>query len=716
MSGERRPNRLIHEKSPYLLQHAYNPVDWYSWGEDAFRKARSENKPIFLSIGYSTCHWCHVMEHESFENEAIAGILNRSFVSIKVDREERPDVDRVYMLFVQSTTGSGGWPLSVFLTPELRPFLGGTYYPPEDRYGRPGFGTLLTRLAAIWVEAPGKILDQGEHVTDSIRNYLEGAKVQETVPLKLEWSDNACRQFASGFDPEEGGFGPAPKFPRPSVFSFLFRYAHRDQNAAALDMALFTLRKMALGGMYDQIGGGFHRYSVDGRWHVPHFEKMLYDQAQLVTVYSEAYQISPEPLFAKTVRETLDYVLTVLRSPQGGFYSAEDADSLPAAGASEKREGAFYVWTREELDRILTPAESVVFCRSFGVERDGNVSADSDPHGELRNQNVLFVQNDPELVAKLTNHTPQEVVALVESAREKLRCIRDQRPRPHLDDKVITAWNGLMLTALAKAYQVFGDERYLEAGQIAARFIKEQLYPGRLLRSFRDEPGRVYGFAEDYGCLIQGLLDLYESDFNVDSLRWAGELQVQMDALFADSRGGFFNTAERSDDILFRMRDDHDGAEPSANSVAALNLTRLARIFGRSEFQYAASRTAASFAETLERIPSALPLLLVAMDAALSEPIQVVVAAKRTDPQLAVFLGEIRRRFIPNRVVLLADGGDNQTWLQEHVEALRAMQPDPAGPTVYLCRNFTCELPVKDFAAMSARLDELSLHQPAEAR
>ncbi|MBV8899192.1 MAG: thioredoxin domain-containing protein [Verrucomicrobia bacterium] len=713
MLGERKSNRLVHEKSPYLLQHAYNPVDWYPWGEEAFTKARTENKPIFLSIGYSTCHWCHVMERESFENEAIAGILNRHFVSIKVDREERPDVDRVYMLFVQSTTGSGGWPLSVFLTPDLRPFLGGTYYPPEDRYGRPGFDTLLNRLAAIWAEAPDKILEQGEHITRSIRNYLEEAKDRETVPLKLEWRDNAYRQFASSFDPEEGGFGPAPKFPRPSVFSFLLRYAHRAGNTAALDQALFTLRKMALGGMYDQIGGGFHRYSVDGRWHVPHFEKMLYDQAQLVTVYTEAYQVSPDPLFAKTVRETLEYVLTTLRSPGGGFFSAEDADSLPAADAPEKREGAFYVWTKEELEQVLSLPEVQVFCRTFGVERDGNVNPDSDPHGELHHQNVLFVQNEAAVVAKLTGRTPEEVAALLDSAREKLRRVRDQRPRPHLDDKVVTAWNGLMLTGLAKAYQVFGEVRYLQAAQTAARFIREQLYPGRLLRSFREGPGRVQGFAEDYAFLIQGLLDLYESDFNVDSLRWAGELQVQMNALFADPRGGFFNTAENSADILFRMRDDHDGAEPAANSVAAFNLVRLARIFGRNEFQYAASRIVGSSAETLERVPSALPQLLVAMDAALAEPMQLVVAAHRTHPQLPGFLSEIRSRFMLNRVVLLADGGDGQTWLAEHVEALRAMRPEEAGPVVYLCRNFACELPIKDRGELSARLEKLSLRQTA---
>jgi uncharacterized protein YyaL (SSP411 family) len=716
MSGERKANRLSDEKSPYLLQHAHNPVAWYPWGEEAFNKARTENKPIFLSIGYSTCHWCHVMEHESFENEQIAELLNRSFVSIKVDREERPDVDRVYMLFVQSTTGSGGWPMSVFLTPALQPFLGGTYYPPEDRYGRPGFATLLTRLAEIWAEAPGKILQQGEHLTQSIYNYLEQAKPQGTTPLKGEWREKAYRQLAAGFDDEEGGFTQAPKFPRPAVLSFLLRYAHRQPDSAALALMMFTLRKMALGGMYDQLGGGFHRYSVDGRWHVPHFEKMLYDQAQLVTVYTEAYQVSRDPLFGAIVQGTLAYVLAKLRAPEGGFYSAEDADSLPGAGAPKKQEGAFYVWTQTELDGLLDPEEGLIFAHTFGVERDGNVLPESDPHRELRGQNVLFRQHDASVVAKLTGKTSDQVIELLKQACRKLLSAREKRSRPHLDDKVITAWNGLMLSALSKAHQVFGDPTYLEAAQRTARFIREQLYPGRLLRSFREGPSNVHGFAEDYADLIQGLLDLYESDFDVSWLQWAGELQVQMNALFTDGRGGYFNTAEVSPDILFRMKDDHDGAEPAANSVAANNLVRLARIFCRREFQHSAARVIGSFGETLERIPSALPQLLSAMDAVVGEPMQVVVASERSDQRLPAFLKPVRSTFIPNRIVLLADGGEGQRWLNEHIGALRAMLPEPAGPVVYLCQNFACELPIRDPAELEAKLAGLGLRTERESQ
>ncbi|PWT80299.1 MAG: thioredoxin domain-containing protein, partial [Acidobacteria bacterium] len=415
------PNRLISEKSPYLLQHAHNPVDWYAWGEAAFAKARTEKKPIFLSIGYSTCHWCHVMERESFENLRIAEILNRHYVGVKVDREERPDVDRIYMAFVQATTGSGGWPLSVFLTPDLKPFHGGTYYPPEDRYGRPGFGTLLERIAEIWQESPGKIIDQGTQFTEALRSHLLETQAPGSSPLNLQWLETGYRQLANGFDPDEGGFTPAPKFPRPAVFNFLLRFGRRTTGSKASDMAEFTLRNMARGGIYDHLGGGFHRYSVDRRWHVPHFEKMLYDQAQLAVAYTEIFQITRDPEFERVLRETLDYVLRDLRSPEGGFYSAEDADSAPDPEAREKREGAFYVWTGEEIDRLLDREESVVFRRMFGVEPNGNVDPGTDPHGELAGRNVLFLQSDAEIVGKLTGQSEEKVLSLITLAKRKLK-------------------------------------------------------------------------------------------------------------------------------------------------------------------------------------------------------------------------------------------------------------------------------------------------------
>ena len=647
------------------------------------------------------------MERESFENQALAEILNRYYVSIKVDREERPDVDRVYMTFVQSTTGSGGWPMSVFLTPELKPFLGGTYYPPDDRYGRPGFGSLLTRIADIWEKSPEKIMDQGAQFTEAIEAHLREAQSLESSPLTLNWLENGYRQLASGFDPEEGGFSSAPKFPRPAVFNFLLRYWRRTKKTNAFDMVEFTLRKMARGGIYDHLGGGFHRYSVDDRWHVPHFEKMLYDQAQLAAAYAEMVQATADPELERTLRETLDYVLRDLTAPEGGFYSAEDADSFPQEGAAEKREGAFYSWTQEEIDRLLTPDESLVFRRMYGVERAGNVVTASDPHGELSGQNVLFLQNDREMVARLTGRSGDEVSQLSSAARQKLKAVRDQRPRPHLDDKIVTAWNGLMISGFAKGFQTLGERRYLTVAQRAGDFLQKKLYQGRLLRSYRGTAGVTNGFAEDYAFLIQGLLDLYEADFDVRWLRWAGELQVQMNALFTDPKGGYFSTEAGASDILFRMKEDHDGAEPSANSVAAMNLVRLARIFDRKEFQHAAARVLGAFHVALERMPAALPQMLAALDATVTEPVQIVLAGEKDRPETAELLRVIRKRYLPNKVVLLADGSEGQNWLAQHIEALRLMAPVHGQTAVYVCQNFTCELPVTEAEQLAQVLERL---------
>ena len=700
MSGEPHTNRLISERSPYLLQHAHNPVDWYPWGEEAFAKARSENKPIFLSIGYSTCHWCHVMEHESFENPAIAALLNEHFISIKVDREERPDVDRVYMLFVQSSTGSGGWPMSVFLTPRIQPFLGGTYYPPDDRYGRPGFGSLLTRLADIWAKQPEKIIEQGNRFTDAIQSYLVNTSAKDISAPREEWLDLGYQQLAQGFDPDEGGFSPAPKFPRPAVFNFLFRYWYRTGSDQARDMALFSLKKMADGGMYDHLGGGFHRYSVDARWHVPHFEKMLYDQAQLAVVYLEAFQISQDSWFAQVARETLAYIKRDLTSSVGGFYSAEDADSLPSAEADHKREGAFYVWTADEINEYLTPDEAAVFRRTFGVEQAGNVSPDSDPHGELGSQNVLFRQTEPELVAKLTGKSVDVIQQLLVSAQKKLFEIRARRPRPHLDDKIVTAWNGMTITAFAKAYQVMGEVQHLETAQRAADFVQRHLYHKRLLRSYREGPSSIYAFAEDYAFLIQGLLDLYEADFDTRWVRWAGELQVQMGALFADPKGGYFSTEEGAADILFRLRDDHDGAEPAANSVAAMNLLRLGWIFDLTEFRDGANRIMTSYAGVLERSPAAVPQMLAAWCGLLAEPVQVVIATqdKNEEPLIKV-IGQL---FLPDKIVLYADESDS--WLSQHMPALKGMRLIDGKAAAYVCRHFACEPPVTTTDDLRTRL------------
>ncbi len=560
-------NRLANEKSPYLLQHAHNPVDWYPWGEEAFTKARKEIKPIFLSVGYSTCHWCHVMERESFENPKIAAFMNDHFVNIKVDREERPDVDRVYMTFVQATTGGGGWPMSVWLTPELKPFVGGTYFPPDDAFGRPGFLSVLKQIADAWTKDEKQILAQAAQITDQLQNFA-GTHTSTNADLSASILSEGFKQRESRFDPREGGFGPAPKFPRPSELIFLFNDAYRagpdsKDGKRAIEMATFTLEKMARGGIHDHLGGGFHRYSVDGEWHVPHFEKMLYDQAQLVEAYLIAYQITGRKEFANTARDILDYVLRDMTSPDGGFYSAEDADSSIRAGFKEKAEGAFYVWTANEIEEVLgkdsgtgilpvndsqhrQDADATIFSYIYGVEANGNTSGEGDPHGELHGKNVLIQRHTVAEAAKKFEVSEEEMKKRLAASCEKLFEIRAKRPRPHLDDKIITAWNGLMMTAFAKGYQVLGDEKYLAAADRSADFIRNNLYDQKtetLTRSWREDrapppssegTADIGGFAEDYAYLIRGLIDLYESSFDTARLAWATALQEKQDALFWD--------------------------------------------------------------------------------------------------------------------------------------------------------------------------------------
>src|SRR5437016_2397866 len=483
-------NRLAHEKSPYLLQHAHNPVDWYSWGEEAFAKARQENKPIFLSVGYSTCHWCHVMAHESFENEEVAAIMNREFVNIKVDREERPDVDRVYMTFVQATTGGGGWPMSVWLTPDLKPFVGGTYFPPEDRYGQPGFKKVLERIATAWKENHDKIVEQGANIVAALRESQSAATAEGKIDAAS--LDAAYKQLDSSYDPREGGFGNAPKFPRPVTLNFLTRFYGRDPKSEsgkqALEMTLFTLRKMAAGGMHDHLGGGFHRYSVDRYWHVPHFEKMLYDQAQLATAYLDAFQIGQDRQYADVARDILDYVARDMTSKEGGVFSAEDADSVVPDNPVKRAEGAFYVWGQKEIDAALG-ASAEIFNFHYAVKSEGNVPSGGDPHGEFTGKNILIELGSLAATAKHFGKEETEIRALLAGARAKLFELRAERPRPHLDDKIITAWNGLMISAIARAAQVLGDAAYLETATEAAKFLRSQLYdPSRkvLFRNYRE--------------------------------------------------------------------------------------------------------------------------------------------------------------------------------------------------------------------------------------
>ena len=699
-------NRLAHEKSPYLLQHSHNPVDWYPWGEEAFEKARRENKPIFLSVGYSTCHWCHVMAHESFESEEIAGIMNREFVNIKVDREERPDVDRVYMTFVQATTGGGGWPMSVWLTPDLKPFVGGTYFPPKDRYGQPAFRTVLERIATAWKENHDKIVEQGGKIVEALRESQSATTAGGKIDAAI--LDAAYRQLDRSYDSKEGGFGNAPKFPRPATFNFLTRFYARDPNGEsgkhALEMALFTLRKMAAGGMHDHIGGGFHRYSVDRYWHVPHFEKMLYDQAQLAVAYLDAFQITRNRQYESVARDILDYVARDMTSKEGGFFSAEDADSpVVAAGADvhhlETKEGAFYVWTKKEIDDALGDTAEI-FDFHYGVQPHGNAPEGSDPQDEFRGKNILIERHTIAETAKQFQKTEEEIRKLLTQSREKLFSIRTQRPRPHLDDKIIAAWNGLMISAYARAAQVLDNPRYLEIATRTAKFLRTNLYEEKsklLYRNYRGGRSDIEGFADDYAFVIQGLLDLYEASFDVEWLKFAVELQETQDRFFFDGKNdGYFSTSGKDESVFLRMKDDNDGAEPAASSVAALNLLRLAQFRDNKQMAGRARKTIDAFATTLSHFPSAMPQMLVALDAASSKPRQIVIAGKREVPETKALLREVNRHFLPKTILVLADGAEGQKYLGEKNEAIGAMSPIDGKSAAYVCENFTCKAPVTD--------------------
>ena len=709
-------NRLIHEKSPYLLQHARNPVDWYPWGEEAFAKARKENKPIFLSVGYSTCHWCHVMERESFENPAIAKLMNDSFVSIKVDREERPDVDATYMTFIQATTGGGGWPMTVFLTPDLKPFTGGTYFPATDSGGQPGLKTILPKIADAWRQHAPEIEKQADEILAQLREFTTTpASPPGKAPPGVALLDAGYHQLANRFDAEHGGFGDAPKFPQPVTLDLLTRvYARHGADSPegkhALEMDLATLRHMAAGGIQDHLGGGFHRYSIDARWHVPHFEKMLYDQAQLAIAYLEAYQVTGDEQFAATARDILAYVRRDLTDPAtGGFLSAEDADSQPTADSPERVEGAFYVWTQADIDRVLGPDDAPLFDWYYGIEKDGNVPAQSDVRGELRGQNVLDATGrTPDEAAVKFKRPVEQVNASLAGSRAKLLAARANRPQPRRDDKIITSWNGLAISAFARAYQVLDDPAYLGAASKAAGFLRASLYDpktGRLTRSYRQGASATAGFADDYAFLVRGLFDLYEADFQPEHLRWAEALQKTQDTLFWDDKGGgYFNTAGTDPNLLLRSKADDDGAEPSASSVAALNLVRLGQALENDGDTRRAARVLQAFDATLQRAPLALPEMLVALDFHAGPTRQIVVAGTRDAPDTTAMLKAARKPFLPDSIVLLADGGASQEFLASHVDFFKDLQPLAGKATAYVCENFTCHLPTSDLAAMQKLL------------
>jgi len=701
------PNRLAAEQSPYLLQHKDNPVEWYPWGQDAFDLARRENKPIFLSVGYSTCHWCHVMEHESFENPVIAEVLSRHFVSIKVDREERPDVDRVYMTFVQATTGSGGWPMSVWLTPRLQPFYGGTYFPPEARWGRPGFVEILEEIARVWREEQAKVEQSAATIVgrlQSMRSTGEPGGIPDTGVLS-----RTVGEFASSFDPRRGGFGGAPKFPRPSELLFLLREHARTGGAETRDMALLTLRAMALGGMRDHLGGGFHRYSVDADWRVPHFEKMLYDQAQLVLGYAEAAQVTGDRFYADVALDTLDYVRRDLTSPGGGFFSAEDADSIPPEHAHEPRphkmEGAFYIWRDEEIQDVLGD-DAAVYRARFGILPGGN--APNDPQAEFTEKNLLYTARPLDDVAATTGRPVEAVMEALRRARPLLMARRSSRPRPHLDDKVLTAWNGLMIAAFARAARTIDEaDSYLEDAQKAARFVREHLWQPStqtLLRRYRDGSSGVEAYAEDYAYLIFGLLELFQADGDPEWLAWASTLQRRQDELFWDpDEGGWFSTTGKDESVLLRLKEDYDGAEPAASSVSVLNLLVLSHL-GIGTFSDRVERTLGVFASRLSQSGRVAPMMLAALSTYHSGTPQLVIAGDPSSDDTKALRDIVMRRYLPTTIVVPLTPAA-RARLSELLPWTASMKEVEGRATAYLCRNFACEAPTTDAGELGRLLD-----------
>ena len=679
-------NRLINETSPYLLQHAHNPVDWYPWGEEALTRAREEDRPILLSIGYSACHWCHVMERESFENEDIAVLMNDNFVNIKVDREERPDLDAVYMEAVQMMTGSGGWPMTVFLTPEGRPYYGGTYFPPEDRGGMPGFPRLLAAAGQAYHTNKGEI----ERVTRQLAEQMgrTGQMPRGFTPLTTEVMHNAYSQLATQFDHLNGGFGSAPKFPQPMTPEFLLRYNRHGFNARALGMVELTLQKMAYGGMYDQVGGGFHRYSTDAYWLVPHFEKMLYDNALLARLYLHAWQVTGDPLYRRITEETLDYVLREMTDPAGGFYSAQDADS-------EGVEGKFFVWTPDELGSLLGEDADLVM-GYYGVTERGN----------FEGANILNVARPPEEYASQRGVSVEDLDQAIARARATLLDVREQRIHPLRDDKVLTSWNGLMLRSFAEAGAGLGRSDYLDAARKNADFLLAAMRgsDGRLLRTWRNDEAKLNGYLEDYACLADGLLSLHEATLEPRWVQEAVSLADEMNDLFwEDAVGGFYDTGSDHETLVIRPRDVFDNAQPCGGSVATDVLLRLGVITGNDDYSAKGATPLRAMQQLLGRAPAATGHWLGALDFYVSLPREIVIVGAAEDPSTGEMLKEIASRFMPNRVLVGVSDPSSPPLKDSPLLEQRMMQE--GRPTAYVCENYACQLPVTDAAALAAQLD-----------
>jgi uncharacterized protein len=686
-------NALIREKSPYLLQHAHNPVNWLPWGEEAFARSRAEQKPIFLSVGYSTCHWCHVMERESFESPDVAEILNRDFISIKVDREERPDVDRVYMYFVQAFSGSGGWPMSVWLTPELKPFYGGTYFPRDSSYGRPGFPSLLRQLASAWQTKRDDIERSSVEILDRLKSDTPeaGAVRAGESGIDRKTIDLGFEHLRRSFDTRWGGFGTAPKFPRPVSLRFLLGYHVLAGSSEALEMTTETLRAMAAGGMHDHLGGGFHRYSVDAYWFVPHFEKMLYDQGQLAVAYLEAFQVTRDPALATIACDILDYVLRDMTSPEGGFYSAEDADSSEANSSEHKAEGAFYVWRAAEIEQLLDRQSAALFEHRHGVRADGNV--DEDPHQEFGGKNILFEAFTLEGTAQEYRLGSGAAERTLDAAKKTLFAARENRPRPLRDDKILTAWNGLMISAFARGYAVLGEVRYLNAARRAMDCILTRLVTseGQLLRRLREGDAAIRGFLDDYGLLLNATLDLFEVEPASRYLAFAKKLAHDMADFEDTAEGGFFSTRKDDPNIVLRIKEEYDGAEPSGNSSAIEGLARLTQIIGEPSYVARAMKGLAFLGPRVNKQPTVAPYLLLAAMRLSQPPEHVILRYENSNPEVNALIQKQRDSFRPFTPVLALT--DSQAAALEPHAPFLAGLPRQGTLTMYRCSNFACQLP-----------------------
>ncbi len=685
--SQHRANRLAREKSPYLLQHANNPVDWYAWGDEAFEKAKEEDKPIFLSIGYSTCHWCHVMEKESFENDETAKLMNDTFVSIKVDREERPDIDHVYMIVCQMMTGSGGWPLNIIMTPDRRPFFAGTYFPKESVYGRLGLDDLSRQVKKLWTESRDQVLDSSEKVMLALNRIQEDSPGE---PLGKGVLNSAFRQLSQNYNPKYGGFSKAPKFPTAHNMLFLLRYWKRTGDDSALRMVEHTLKAMRLGGIYDQVGFGFHRYSTDDRWLVPHFEKMLYDQAMLAMTYTEAYQATGKEQYESVAHEIFAYVLRDMTAADGGFFSAEDADS-------EGVEGKFYVWTMDEIRNVLDSSEEELVIEVYRVEDEGNFHEEAS--GRLTGGNILHMRQSPDETASRLGIPYAELKTRLEQARLKLFKSREQRIHPHKDDKILTDWNGLMIAALSKAAQAFDRPDYADAAIKATDFILSKLRApdGRLLHRYRDGEAGLPSNVDDYVFMIWGLLELYEATFNVEYLKTALDLnQISLRHFWDPERGGFYFTSADESELPVRKKEIYDGAMPSGNSVAALNLLRLHRITGNPEFEKMADQLGRTFSGSVSQFSSAYTQLLVSVEFGLGPSHEIVITGQAGAMDTKRLLNELRKSFLPNKVVLFRPSNGDSSEIIDIAPYTRDQKTLDGKATAYVCANFSCEMPTSD--------------------